>query len=270
MKALSLAMLFLAGHALAADPDWRQVQPGTLTRVLTDIAGHGYVTGATTNQARFVADFLFALADTPELTQHPFRIDPSDFFNAWTEVTGTEPDQAPVAIGNVLEFKQQFHVTPGPDQLIEPAPRRALQVRVEWPDRDGLPERYEYRDRLSDPEVRMRHERRIDYLLLDYGDFIAYENIRGVAGRPDTGGLGALFSVLGMARIESTRFTVADDGTQINLARVRKLFSFTAMATIDRHGNAERGLPEGRDDLQRLAERLQLDIVIQPGTPPSP
>ncbi|MFU8877742.1 MAG: hypothetical protein ACNA7E_06345 [Wenzhouxiangellaceae bacterium] len=263
MKHLSLALLLLTSPLMASDLTWRQAQPETMHRVLTPIVAQGYATGATTNQARFVADFLFALHQTPELDRGPFRIDPGDFFAAWTEVSGTPPDAAPVAIRNVLEFGQHFYVVPVAAGTVRPEPRTALHVLVEWPEGEDRPSSYQYRDRLSDPEVRMRHDRRIEYLLLDYGDFIAYENINGLAGRPVSGGLGALFSLLGMARIESTRLAVADDGTQITRARVRKLFSFTALATLAPDGAAERGIPPGREDLEQLARRLEQDIEIR-------
>lgn len=270
MKHLTCTLLLLAGQAAATDMAWRQAQPATMRKALVPIVEQGYATGATTNQARFVAQFLLALTNSPALEEDPFCIHPADFFHVWSDVTDTPPEQAPVAIRNVLEFGQHFRVIPWTAQGIKPAPHRVLQVRIEWPDEASRPSHYEYRDRLSDPEVRMRLERQIDYVLLDYGEFFAYEHIEGVSGKPLTGGFGALFSLLGMARIESNRLAVADDGTQVTLARMRKLFTFSVLATIAPDGSAERGIPSHREDLEPLAEGLEraIEIPARPGSQP--
>lgn len=111
----------------------------------------------------------------------------------------------------------------------------------------------------------MRHKRLIRYLLVDTGRYIAYEKIRGVAGQPIDSGLGALFSVLGMARIASTRLAVAEDGTQVNRTRGRKVFGFDTVATIEADGRAQRGVSDQRPDLVALEQMLEEDLQVRFG-----
>jgi hypothetical protein len=238
------------------------------------IAGiEGYDTGATTNQSRFVAEFLFALADSPALAgARSFQVQPDRFMAAWLKATNRTPDEAPVSMAKVMEFGQRFVVDTRPELDYRGSPdlrpRHALSVRVSWPGGPDAPSRYSYHDRLAEPDVHVRHQRVITYLLVDFGDWIAYENISGISGRPTSGGLGALFSVLGTANIRSTRLAVADDDMQVLRSRVRKLFGFKTLATIDPAGHADKGVPDGRDDLRRLAERLEADLDVKAVSPP--
>jgi hypothetical protein len=264
-----------AGAASGATPDHdcahAIVGRDALAEVMAPISG--YDTGATTNQSRFVADVLFGLAAHPATTgARRFQIQPQRFFDAWLASTGTSRGDAPVSMRQVLEYRQRFVVDTQPrfafrSDDVEP-PVRVLSVRVSWPDEPDAPSQYTYHDHLAEPEVRMRHERVITYQIADFGDFVAYENIDGVSGRPTTGALGALFSLLGTAPIRSTRFAVADDGTQVVRSRVTKLFGFTATATIGPDGHASRDIPEHRDDLQHLARRLEARFRLVPESEP--
>lgn len=236
------------------------IETETLREVISAI--DGYDTAAAPNQGLFVAEILLALARRVETEGGTrFRIEPDGFFTAWLDTRGVAANDAPVSMRRVLEFDQRFYVDIAPElRLGGPRPRQALAVRVSWPEGDDRPDHYEWEDTRSSPSVRMRQERLIRYLLLDFGDWVAYENMRGVAGQPTTGALGALFGILGMANIESSRHAVAADGTQIARSRSRKLFEFTTLATITPDGRAERGLPDDRNDLRALADRLDRDL----------
>ncbi|MDT8438928.1 MAG: hypothetical protein RQ729_07975 [Wenzhouxiangellaceae bacterium] len=272
-SAIALLLCALTLPAIAESVCERAPLPASLLQaVIEPIVESGYATGTTTNQARFVADFLFALAEHPAVgAQGPFWINPADFLVAWQAATDTPDDAIPAAIANVRAFDQRFYVAPLTERLADDQGsirvRRALAVRVAW---SGGPERYEYIDRMSDPHVRMRHQREIDYLLLETDHFIAYEHVRGVAGQPITGALGALFGILGMAQIESTRLAIDDYGTQVNRTQVRKLFEFETVTTIAADGQAQRGLPSGRADLAELADQMATDWTPAPVTPPGP
>jgi hypothetical protein len=250
------------------------VERDTLSEVMAPISG--YDTGATTNQSRFVADVLFGLSAHPALAgAQTFQIQPERFFEAWLADTGTHRTDAPLNMRQVLEYGQRFVVDTRPDYDFDSseveAPRRVFAVRVSWPDGPDAPTRYSYHDELAEPEVRMRHDRVITYLIADFGDFIAFEDIDGVSGRPTSGALGALFGLLGTAPIRSTRFAVADDGTQVVRSRVSKLFGYTAEATVDPDGHATRGTADGRHDLHRLARRLAARFRLVPESePPAP
>ncbi|MGK7295108.1 MAG: hypothetical protein ACNS61_04650, partial [Candidatus Wenzhouxiangella sp. M2_3B_020] len=201
-----------------------------------------------------------------------FQVQPDRFMAAWLAATDRKPDEAPVSMAKVMEFGQRFVVDTRPELEYrgppDIEPRHVLSVRVSWPGGPDAPSRYSYHDTLAEPDVRVRHERVITYLLIDFGDWVAYENISGISGRPMSGGLGALFSVLGTARIRSTRLAVADDEMQVLRSRVRKLFGFKTLATIDPEGHADKGIPDERDDLRELAELLDMDISVETAAPP--
>jgi len=266
--ALLSASVARAGPEAPAECDHLLVETDTLREVISTIGG--YDNTVTTNYSRFVADFLLGLAAHPDLQRHrqSFQIEPERFMSAWRSATGRKADEAPVSMRRVLEYGQRFAVDTGPELALEGRKAAsALAVRVSWPENAGLGTSYTYEDTLSDPDVRIRQQRVMQYLLIDFGDVVAYERMSGVSGRPTSGALGALFSVLGMADIESTRQAVAADGTQVNRTRVRKLFPFTALATITPDGNAERGVPDDRGDLERLADKLEFDLAIEMHSP---
>ena len=245
-------------HALVDTETMRQVMSGI----------SGYDTAAATNQSRFVADFLFGLAQRPEITGRTgtFQVQPERFFEAWLDVTGHRTEEAPISMHKVLEHGQRFVVDTRMAVDITPASieaRQVLGVRASWPAAPGAAEHYSYHDTMAEPSIRLRHERVITYLLIDFGDFVAFENMQGIRGRPTSGALGALFGLLGMAEIHQSRFAVADDQTQVNRSKVKKLFYFTALTTITPEGVAERDIPSGRDDLRALAELLETKIKVE-------
>ncbi|MDT8449514.1 MAG: hypothetical protein RQ847_05005 [Wenzhouxiangellaceae bacterium] len=258
-------------HAADECPD-QLVSTETMRQVIASI--EGYDTTLTTNYSRFVADFLFGLAAHPAVREEStsFRIQPEGFMSAWQSATGRSANEAPVSMQRVLEYGQHFAVDIRPDVVTEgPEHDLVMAVHVSWPESAGLGSSYTYEDTLSEPDVRIREQRVIEYLLFRLDDVVAYERITGVSGRPTSGALGALFTLLGVADIESTRHVVAADGTQVNRARVRKLFPFTALATIAPDGTAQRGIPDGREDLEMLAEKLDFDLEIEMRSPwPTP
>lgn len=231
-----------------------------------EVAG-GYDIDATTNQPRFVAEFLFALAaQVRERGMSSFRVLPQRYFEAWQQATGKVAEDAPVGIQRVLEFDQRFVVELDPELELQLPDRltlrQALAVRVGWPARPDGAEFYTYSDTSSDPDVMLRQARDIRYLLLDFGDFVAYEQVDGVSGKPTSGGLGALFKLLGMGSLRSTRLAIAADGLQVNRTRVAKLFTFTAIALVQPDGRAERGIPDQRSDLAALEELLDTPYEV--------
>lgn len=277
LSMLLLILLLLPGDAGAAndlaDCDHVLVKIETMREVMYTI--EGYDTAAATNQSRFVADFLFALARRPEISKGSgtFQIQPERFFEAWLDVNNRRAEQAPVSMRKVLEYGQRFVAEVDAPTRIVPAtlaPRHVLSVRASWPEAPDAEDHYSYHDTMAEPSVRLRHQQVITYQLIDFGNFIAYENMQGIHGRPTTGALGALFSLLGTAEIRQSRFAVADDQTQVNRSKVKKLFSFTALTTITPEGIARRGIPSGRKDLQALAELLEMKINVEAQKSPPP
>ena len=271
---LIASVLLLVGTARAVDtpPECGHNLISTETMYTVVESIKGYDTSAVINQSRFVADFLFGLArmdDVPGATGS-FQIQPRRFFRAWLDATGTSAEDAPVSMRKVLEFNQRFVVdTRAAVELSSDSPeaRQMLAVHVSWPAASRAADHYSYEDTMADPSVRLRHDRVITYTLIDFGHFVAFEDMMGIHGKPTSGGLGALFSFLGTARILSSRFAVADDQTQVNRSRVRKLFSFSTLTTITPDGTATRGIPDDRADLQVLADRLEADIEIEMHSP---
>lgn len=273
--ALTVALTLLTAPVAGEDSAPACPHPRVPLDTLRDTIGEisDYNTAAITNQTRFIAELLFTLAEDPALADHgTFQIDPSTFIDAWLQATNQSAENVPDSMAAVLEYGQRFVVTivPEPQALIRSGPpaRRMLNVRIEWPDGHGVPHRYTLEDRLSDPDVLLHHSRVITYSLIDFGGFVAFENIHGIAGRPTSGALGALFSLMGAGEIQSTRFATADDGMQVLRSRVSKLFEFTALATVDPAGHAERDVPAGRPDLKRLAERLTAEFRLAAIEPP--
>ncbi|MGK7296664.1 MAG: hypothetical protein ACNS61_12710, partial [Candidatus Wenzhouxiangella sp. M2_3B_020] len=114
-KAGTALLLWALGTACAkadapdAGCDHAIVDAGTMRDVIARI--EGYDTGATTNQSRFVAEFLFALADSPALNgARSFQVQPDRFMAAWLAATDRKPDEAPVSMAKVMEFGQRFVV----------------------------------------------------------------------------------------------------------------------------------------------------------------
>lgn len=271
-----LPLMPASGDAAGGPDDCRHVFVDTTTmrEVMSGI--HGYDTAAATNQSRFVADFLFALARRPEIIESSgtFQVQPERFFEAWLDVTGKRSDQAPVSMRKVLEHGQRFVVDSRPTVRISPSTieaRQVLAVRASWPAVPGAADHYSYHDTTAEPSVRIRQSRVITYQLIDFGDFVAYENMQGIRGRPTSGALGALFGLLGAAEIRRSRFAVAEDQTQVNWSRVEKLFPFTALSTITPDGVAGRDIPDHREDLKALAEKLATEVDIEVlESPPQP
>ncbi len=261
----AVVLMITAVGAAAGEPacETRVLEIDTLAEVLEAI--DGYDTQATTNQSRFVADFLLGLAARSDLQARPggFEVRPERFVQAWLAATGQLRDDLPETMARVLEYQQRFVVRPATAIRIDAegrAPLRTLAVRVSWPAGDPAPSHYSYIDTLSDPEVLLRHERVITYLLADFGDWVGFEQIEGVSAQPTSGPRGSLAQVLGMAEIRSTRFAVADDGLQVLRTEAHKLFRFIHLSTVAPDGASERGIPRGRNDLEKLADRLDVDL----------
>src|SRR6185295_17343459 len=145
-----------------------------------------------------------------------------------------------------------------------PKPELALNVRIWWPEARGAPQQYSYDDTLATPQLRVTNRRVITYRLLDFKDMVVFDKIEGLQGRPTTGLLGMLFSVIGEGSIEETRMAISADGLQLARARARKmLFEVAATLTVYPDGRTEKDVPPGRPDLLALEARLKQPLRVR-------
>jgi len=134
-------------------------------------------------------------------------------------------------------------------------PRFAVNVIGGW---TGSPARYSYEDHVSEPPLRVTHERITTYRLLDFGDMLLFADIEGVSGRATGGLLGLLFKFIGDAHAVRSFIAFADDGHQVTLTTGRKgPIVLTTTATVDSAVRGKKGVPPGRSDLRSIEQRLR-------------
>jgi len=252
--------------AAAASP-WDDAQAVSRTQLVAALRQQqalAYRIDAISNSVRLQVGVFLALADgalATDAQQRPLRVRHQDWLSAWLEVTGLPAERAPdymtaphrhgedilidYRLGEVLDLGASRDV-----------PRRALNVKAGWPAVPGAPASYSYEDRSTDPAIETTRQQVSSFRVLDFGDAIVYDEIRGVTGRATSGLLGAIFAVLGHATAQQTRFAIADDGTQISRTTARKGITVTQAITIRPDGKVLTGLPEGRPDLEAIDARL--------------
>jgi len=170
---------------------------------------HGYDLLATANGGRLQAEVLLDLARVAQEKRPdgpPLLIGHDEWFRALTQVAGVPAERAPIYTRLAWQNKQDVVVEYRPSRVIRevvkgPAPRLAVDVTISWPAAPGAPSEYSYEDTQSTPHLKVTDKRVITYHLLDYGDMIVLDHIEGLTGRPASGALGVLFSVLGAGRI---------------------------------------------------------------------
>jgi hypothetical protein len=179
-------------------------------------------------------------------------------------------ERAPIYTRLAWQNKQDVLLEYRPSRVIRevktsPAPRLALDVTISWPAAPGAPSEYSYEDTQSTPHLKVTNKRVITYHLLDYGDMVAVDQMEGLTGRPTTGALGVLFSVIGEGHIVEYRMVVTPDGLQVSRGRARKAFFDVATTlTVRPDGRTETGVPDEprfRDIERRLTAPLEIRYV---------
>jgi hypothetical protein len=224
----------------------------------------GYNLRATANGARLQAGVLLRLAHAAHARDSmgvPFLVAFDDYEAAFRSVTGVGDDSLPVFIRIATRFRESLLVEHRRDRVIAaveegPAPLLALRVRGGWP--DPTQKSYTYEDKSGSPHLRVKHDRDTRYTIVDYGDMVLHDQIRGVGGRATSGVLGLMFNILGDARATTSRFAFADSGVQVARVSAKKgPFGATQTVTVLTTGIAEKGIPGGREDLKAIARRLE-------------
>lgn len=273
-RALLLALGALLARSAAAAPAPEAPFRVPFADVLDAMSRHhGYNLLATANGGRLQAEVLLELARAAQEKRPdgpPLLIGHDEWFRALTQVAGVPAERAPLYTRLAWQNKQDVLVEYRPSRVIRevvkgPAPRLALAVTISWPATPGAPSEYSYEDTQGTPHLKVTNKRVITYHLLDYGDMIAVDGMEGLTGRPTSGALGVLFSVIGEGRIVEYRMVVMPDGLQISRGRVRKaFFEVTQTVTVRPDGRAEKGVPpdpQFREVERKLSAPLEIRYV---------
>ena len=227
---------------------------------------------ATTNGARFQGDMILYLAQKARARDPqglPLFIGYENWFQAFMEVTARTEDAMPQYARLSYQYKQITEVDYRIDRVIReivkaPTPELAVNVRVWWKDQPGKPDRYSYLDTLSTPNLKVTNQRVMTYRLLDFGDWVIYDEIEGLTGRPTSGILGFLFRIIGEGRIVQTRMAISKDGLQINRATAKKGFiKRIDTVTVYPDGKMEKDVPPDQPDLLEIANRITQPLDIE-------
>ena len=266
-------LLFLVIFKLYAYSNDKMVRIVTRDEILKAMQMHrGYDPTATTNVARFQAEVLLQLArQARELDPKGPRIliKHDDWFWAFLDINELSLEEAPTFALLAYQHKQDQLVDYCSDHVIKKiekgaVPELAVNVKVSWPKTSELPSKYSFKDTLSTPNLKVTNHRLITYRLLDFGEMIVYDDIRGLTGRPTTGILSLLFRVIGEGRVVQSKMTISEDGLQINRAKAKKgPIKVTTTVTVRPDGHISKGIPSDRPDLLALEARLKQPIKIK-------
>ncbi len=232
----------------------------------------GYNLRATSNGARLQSGVILAVARAAHARDSlgaPFVITADAYQAAFRDVLRVPTESLPVFIRIATEYHEDLVVEHRYSRVIEavvqgPTPAMAVRVHGGWS--DPTRSRYTYDDNSGSPKLRVMHERDTRYTIVDYGDMILQDRISGVGGRATSGLLGLAFTVLGDARATQSRFAAAPQGVQVaRVSAKAALFSKTQTVTVRADGVAEPGIPDGRDDLAAIENRLKRKIELRFG-----
>ena len=271
-----LCFLLLPDQLVGVEGDYNVVDQSEVLEAMRQHYGD-YELVATTNGA-WLAEVVFYLArqarerdpDGP-----PLFIGHEEWFRSFLAVTGQTEHTAPRYALLNYRYEQNIEVDYRLDRVIRevvegPMPELAVNVQIKWEDGHGRPDRYSYIDTLSTPNVRVTNRQVMTYRLLDFGDWIVYDEIEGITVRPESGVLALLFQLIGEGHITHSRIAIAEDGMQVSRTRAEKAsMKMMITVTIYPDGTVERGVPAGRSDLLELErwlkQPLEIDYVEFPG-----
>ena len=268
-NATVLCFLVLPGSLAGVEGAYNVVGRSDVLEAMQQHYGN-YELTVTTNGA-WLADVVFYLARQARERDPdglPLFIGHEAWFRSFLEVTGRTEDTVPEYALLNYRYEQNMEVDYRLDRVIRevvegPMPELALNVRVSWEDGPGRPDWYSYLDTLSPPHVKVTNRQVITYRLLDFGDWVVYDEIEGITARPESGVLALLLQVIGEGRITHSRMAIAKDGIQVSWTTAEKAFmEVTTTVTIYPDGTIERDVPAGRPDLLELERRLKQPMEI--------
>jgi hypothetical protein len=242
--------------------------------ILQAMSAHGaYNLTTTTTSMRFGAEALLAIVrrrqlEVPGSTQ--FLIPQSEWFAAHLETAGVTYGEMSEAARAGFEHHQDALIDYGPEIVEEvlqgPVPIMSLDVTIFWPDSEGAPSEFSYKDTLSVPRVDVYDSRVIRFKLLQYDDMLVFDQITGISVRPQ-GFLSALFAVLGKPDLKQSRIGVSPDQWQVMRGQVKVFpgISKTGTATIEPGGRGHEDVPPDRADLAALEQRMRQPLKLRYG-----
>ena len=145
-----------------------------------------------------------------------------------------------------------------------PTPTFVARVTARWPDGPDVPEQYSFTDTLANPNMRVVNRRVITYYLLDFGDMIVQDDIRGISGRPTEGALSVALKVIGDGHAVQSRFAIVEGGLMVTYATAKKgLVRVTTVSTTLPDGTVIKDIPEDRPELDAVVDRLKQPLKIE-------
>jgi len=261
-----LALTAMAAPSRPEELDFDLVRVPVNDLVQAMQAETGYDITKTTTTGRFQGNVFLRLArECPD--DRVLLIDHEDWYQAFMRVSGLTPEQMPGFMQRSYELGQDVFLDARPEAVLDrvghgAAPQFAVNVLLFWP-RSSEVDGFTFEDRMSEPAVLVRQDRVITFRLLDFGDWILFDQLRGSKVRPLTGALATLFRIIGLASIKQVRTAVSSDGVVVARAKAHKAFiTVTETVTVMPDGKADRGLPEDRPDLEELEDRLRQDLGL--------
>jgi hypothetical protein len=269
-----LALLWPAGTPAVEEDVWgeaRTVSKDQIVRAMRQEKDQEYDLTVTANGVRLQVGIVLDLvreAEGSNPERRPLRINHEDYYEAFLEVVGLLPEQAPVFIRAAHQNREDQIVDYRAERVVARVvkggqPRYAMNVMAGWPAQSGTPSNYSYEDKRSEPHLRVTHDRTNFYRILDFVDLILYDDIRGIRGRATSGVLGFMFNLIGDGRAVQTRLAFSSDGVQISRTTAKKMITITQTVTVLPNGQAEKGVPKDRTDLRQIADRLDQPLEVE-------
>lgn len=262
---LLMAFLSLAQVSWAEIQDYQRASQYEIYRAMVNERQKGYELTKTTNAGRLWVSVVLQLVESAHSIDPdgpPIYIDQSEYFPAFLRAADIQEETAPEWARLPYQFQQNSMIEYRMPMVIDTTrsaqrPLRALSVRTWWPDSSSYPKTYSFRDTLSTPKLIVVNEREIRYKLLDYGDMVVIDKMRGLRGRPTSGLLDLLFRIIGTGRVVFARSAISSDGLLIVYGKAIKIFSKSTTITVYPDGIVKKGLPRDRPDLETIEYRLK-------------
>jgi hypothetical protein len=236
-------------------------------------ANQGYNLLASTNSTRFETSIILSIVR--EALEKPsgettLLVDHTDWYEAYRQVTGLEPEDVPEFIAlaheygqdRVLDFDPTRNRIERNEGIFEP--ELVVHVSVGWPEDSGAADRYTFVDTTTSPNLRVTNRRRIRYWLIDLGRVVLQDEIEGVQARPLGGALGTLFSIVGDGSAVQNRIAIADDGLVVTYATAKKgPFKVQPLTLTYPDGTVETEFPTDRLDLLQLSFEIKQALKFE-------